>query len=215
MSGFQLQSAVILAIAILVCPIHWVLVARRRPQPGLGMKTVRRYSVWERLVHLGLLVSFTVLAFTGFYATIGWGGPMKGYTLMIHTTFGAVFAVTCGFMLLTWANDHAFGRSHGRFDCGQKLYFWLAGLLVLVALLTMLLSMINLFGTSGQALMYTLHRWATLVLLVATVWHVYATTLAKPGTLGSLVSGFVGGGWVERFHPLWGKGAGADPTRRS
>ena len=101
-----------------------------------------------------------------------------------------------------------------RFDAGQKLYFWFAGLATLVALLSMLLSMISLFGTAGQTLMYTVHRWSTLTLLVGTIWHAYATVLAKPGTLGALVSGYVSAAWADRFHPLWGKSAAQEPPGR-
>jgi cytochrome b subunit of formate dehydrogenase len=72
----------------------------------------------------------------------------------------------------------------------------------------MLLSMVPVLGTASQHLMYQVHRWSTLVLVVATIWHAYATTLAKPGALGALVSGYVTEGWVKRFHPLWGAGAG-------
>jgi|WetSurMetagenome_2_1015567.scaffolds.fasta_scaffold125057_2 formate dehydrogenase subunit gamma len=223
MSGFQLEAAVILAAAIFLCPVHWVLIARRRPRPGLGVRTVRRYSGWERLVHLGLVVSFLVVACTGFYASIRWGGPMTGYMLMIHTTFGAVFAVTALFMLITWAADHAFSKEDGRwmtrggclsaagnlpagrFDAGQKIYFWFAGLAALAALLTMILSMVPLLGTAGQTFMYTMHRWWTLALAVATIWHVYMTVFAKPGTWWSLVSGYVGSAWADLFHPQWGR----------
>jgi len=47
---------------------------------------------------------------------------------------------------------------------------------------------------------------------MATIWHAYQTTLAKPGTLLSLVSGYVTAGWAERYHPLWGKTSGAGPA---
>jgi len=231
MSLFQIASIVGIGGSLAVLPIHYHLFARRQPHPGLGAKGVRRYSLWERLVHLMLVASFLVLAVTGFSASIGWGGPMKGYVLMLHTTSGAVFAVAVGAMLITWAVDHAFRRADGRwirsggclstrgdlpagrFNAGDKIYFWAAGTLALAALLTMLLSMVNLFGTWGQALMYDGHRWSTLVLVILTVWHAYVTTLAKPGTLGALVSGYVSAAWVQRYHPLWGAGAGEAGAR--
>jgi formate dehydrogenase subunit gamma len=230
MSLFQMISIAGIGGTLAFLPLHYLLFARRQPHPGLGTRTVRRYSLWERLVHVALLVSFLVLAVTGFVASIGWGGPMKGYMLMLHTTCGAVFAVSVGAMLLTWAADHAF-NSHdnhfltrcgcltyrkdlpaARFTGGDKVYFWLASVLTLVALLSMLLSMIPLLGTAGQALMYEAHRYSTLVLVMITIWHAYATTLAKPGTFGALVSGYVSAAWAKRYHPMWGK---ASATHRA
>jgi len=233
MSLFQMISIVGIGGVLAFLPVHYLLFARRQPHPGLGEATVRRYSLWERLVHLALLVSFLVLAVTGFSASIGWGGPMKGYVLMLHTTCGAVFAVSVGVMLLTWAADHAFTSHDGqflarggclahrkdlpaaRFTGGDKVYFWMAAVLALAALLTMLLSMIPLLGTAGQALMYETHRYATLVLVMITIWHAYATTLAKPGAFGALISGYVSTAWARRYHPMWGKATGPGPVRHA
>lgn len=233
MSLFQMVSIIGIGGAFAAIPVHYLLFARRQPHPGLGQRTVKRFSLWERLVHLALLVSFLVLAATGFYASIGWNGPMHGYMLMMHTTFGAVFAVSVGCMLLTWAADHGFFAADGqwlarggcvttrgdlpagRFTANEKVYFWCAGLLTLVALLTMLLSMVPLLGTDGQYLMYHTHRYSTLVLVVMTIWHGYITTLAKPGTLGALISGYVSSAWVKRYHPLWRRDAGQAQPRRN
>jgi len=231
MTRFQILSLVGIVGAAALCPIHYLLVARRQPQPGLGERRVRRYNWIERLLHAVLALSFLVLAVTGFWASIGWGGPMTGYSLMLHTTAGAVFACTVAAMLLVWAADHAFTKADGqwlgrggclstagdlpagRFTAGDKVYFWLAAVLTLAALLSMLLSMVPLLDTAGQHLMYDLHRYATLVLVMITIWHAYATTLAKPGGLGAIASGYVGRGWVKRYHPLWGAGSGQGSDR--
>ena len=231
MSGFQLYATVGIVAAVLAAAVHYVLVVRRRPHPGLGMRSVLRYNLWQRLVHLALTLSFLVLTATGFYASIGWGGPMSGYLLMVHTIFGAVFAVSVAAMLVTWAAGHAFAPPDsqwlrlggclsaagdlpaGRFDAGDKVYFWLAAAAGLATLLSMLLSMTSLFGTTGQALLYDVHRWSALVLVIATIWHVYATTLAKPGALGALVSGRVSRAWAERYHPLWNPTPDSPPSK--
>lgn len=231
MSLFQIISILGIGGAVALCPIHYLLVGRRQPHPGHGDRRVRRYNLWERLVHLALVVSFLVLAVTGFWASIGWNGPMRGYVLMMHTTCGAVFAVTVGISLVTWAADHAFRKEDGRwlwrggclsakgdlpaarFNAGEKIYFWLAAPLTAAALLSMLLSMIPLLGQAWQHLMYHTHRYSTLVLVILTIWHAYMTTLAKPGGLGAILSGFVSSAWAKRYHPLWGSGAGQGHTR--
>lgn len=233
MSVFQIASIAGIGGAIVLALVHYVLVGRRQPHPGLGARNVRRYSLWERLVHIVLVLTFLILAWTGFYAAIGWGGPMKGYMLMIHTTSGAVFAFCVGLMMVTWAADHAFARHDGiwlkrggclstasdmpagRFTAGEKIYFWSAGALTLVALLSMLLSMIKVLGTSGQHLMYHVHRWSTLALTVLTIWHAYATVLAKPGGgWMAVLTGRASAAWTKRWHPLWG-GTGQATQPRS
>jgi cytochrome b subunit of formate dehydrogenase len=72
----------------------------------------------------------------------------------------------------------------------------------------MLLSMVPVLDTDGQHLMYHVHRYATLVLLVLTMWHGYITTLAKPGGLTAILLGRVSRSWARRYHPLWGAGEG-------
>lgn len=226
MSLFQILSILGIGGCVGVALLHYVLIARRQPHPGHGERRVRRYSLWERLIHVVLAVTFLVLAVTGFWASIGWDGPMSGYTLMIHTTCGAVFAVCVAVSLLTWAADHALARHDsrwlargggfstrgdlpaGRFSACDKIYFWLAGLLTLAALLSMLLSMITLLGTDGQHLMYHVHRYSTLVLVILTLWHGYATSVAKRGGVGAILSGRVSRSWARRYHPLWGGGRG-------
>jgi formate dehydrogenase subunit gamma len=222
MSLYQTLSILAIAGTAGVCALHYLAVGRRRPRPGLGRPAILRYNLWERFLHLVLLATFLVLAVTAYWASIGWGGPMTGYSLMIHTTCGAVFAVAVAAMLITWAVGNAFGKHDcrwvekggpwstrddlpaGRFDAGDKIFFWAAGVLTLILLLSMLLSMVPLFGTAGQHLMYDIHRYAALVLMVLTLWHAYITTLAKPGGLTAVLRGRVTSGWARLYHPLWG-----------
>ncbi len=222
MTLYQTLSIIAIVGTAGVCALHYLAVGRRMPRPGIGRRSVLRYNLWERFLHLVLLVLFLVLAVTAYWASIGWGGPMAGYSLMIHTTCGAVFGVAVAATLITWAAGHAFGKHDcrymakggpwsararlpaGRFNAGDKIYFWMAGALTLVLLLSMLLSMVPIFGTTGQHLMYDIHRWAALVLLVMTLWHAYITTVAKPGGLTAILRGRVTAGWAKTYHPLWG-----------
>jgi len=222
MSLFQILSILGIGGAVGVCLIHYVLVGRRMPHPGHGQRRLLRYNLWERFLHVVLLALFAVLLVTGFWSVIVHGERLAGYMLMIHTTCGAVFAVAVAAMLVTWAADHAFTDHDcqwlkaggccsargdlpaGRFNAADKIYFWLAAPLVLVLLLSMLLSMVTVFGTEGQELMLLVHRAAAIALVVFTIWHAYGTTLVKPGGLTAILWGRVSTGWARRFHPLWG-----------
>jgi len=222
MSLFRILSILGIGGAVGLCVLHYLVIGRRMPHPGHGRRGVLRYNLWERFLHLVLLAAFLVLLVTGFWAVIVHDGRIAGYMLMIHTTCGAVFAVAVAAMLVTWAADHAFADPDrhwlcgggccstrarlpaGRFNAGDKIYFWLAGLLTLILLLSMLLSMVDLFGPTGQDLLLLLHRAAAIVLVVVTIWHAYCTTLIKPGGLTAILRGRVSTGWALTYHPLWG-----------
>lgn len=211
-----------LCVMAAAAALHWVwwLIVHRGP--ARRPRGVPRYTWVERLIHLGLTVSFLTLAGTGFYATICTGEPMTGYLLMAHTTCGGMFAFFLILAAVVWAHDNRFaagdgqwmkacggyctGRSGlpaGRFDAAQKVHFWLmlAGGIVLV--LTPALSMLDWFGTEGQELLYEVHRWAALVLAVVVVEHAYFTGLVKRGGLWSMVGGTVSREWARRYHPQW------------
>ena len=150
MTLYQTLSIVAIVGTLGACALHYLAVDRRMPRPAIGRRSVLRYTLWERFLHLVLLVLFLVLAVTAYWASIGWGGPMAGYSLMIHTTCGAVFGVAVAAMLITWAAGHAFGKHDcrwltkggpwsacgdlpaGRFNAGDKIFFWVAGALTLL-----------------------------------------------------------------------------------
>ena len=211
-----------LCITVVGLAIHWLVFARRAGRAGGAVRNVRRYSPWERLVHLVATVSFLVQAGTGFWACVCTGEQMTGYILMIHVTFGGLFAVCMVLAIITWAEDHRFvacdakwlrhwgsyltgrgGQPAGRFDAGEKMFFWKLAVVGTVVVVSPALSMLDLFGTAAQELLYEVHRYAALVLTIVMIKHAYLTTLARPGTYGSMISGNVSPDWANRYHPNW------------
>jgi len=222
MNGFQLISLAGLGGTVLAIALHFVIARPRRGAPSAREpRDVPRLTRWERLVHAVLLLAFLVLLATSGWPTLR-GERMSGYFLMVHTVAGAVFAVALVAMMITWAADARFqatdvawlrrqkvisegpdGAPAGRFDPIEKAYFWTAGILGLATLISTMLSMVPLFGTVGQTVLYEIHRYAALLLVMATVVHLYRTTLAKPGTLGILSTGRVSQAWANHHHALW------------
>ncbi len=205
----------VVALALL----HFLFAGRKVSVPSGGTK-VRRYNIWERLVHLALTVSFLVLAITGF-AEVFEGERMEGFVLMIHATFAPVFACSVAAMMLTWAGDCRF-ESHdrawlraggcccsckdvpaGRFSGGQKMLFWLTGILTLVLTLSMVASMFPIFSGHGMEILLQIHRYSALLLVVVMLMHAYATLMVRRGGFWALVTGKVSSEWAKRFHPLW------------
>jgi hypothetical protein len=62
-----------------------------------------------------------------------------------------------------------------------KLMFWIILLGGFVVTMTMLLSMLPLFGTDGLYQLLDIHRYAGLLVVVALAIHLYAVVLQRLG----------------------------------
>jgi len=200
----------------------------RKEKPG-----VRRFNLWERLIHAATLLSFLVMATTGLTAALR-GRPLEGWLLLVHWTTAPLFAVGLAALTLTWPEFGRFERHDmawvrrlggylggaddlpaGMFNAGQKAFFWIVALLGAVTVLSGLVRMAPVFGAPGQAAALTAHRYAALFLTMGAIVHVYLGTLANPGTIRAMLLGSVGPAWVRRHHPVWAERLGLDPAEQS
>lgn len=193
------------------------------PDPDETKPTLRRWSLWERLVHLALTVSACGLIVTGFAPQLLWGLRTHGWWVMVHVSFGGVFLVALALMVLTWqgrarlapGDGHwlihrlprvAVGADAGEsdiWDPGQKMLFWLTAWTSLVVGATMVLAMTPLLGTAGIELLYEIHRYAAVVLTVLLIFHTYIMLAVKRGAAASMLHGRVSRRWAERHHRRW------------
>ncbi|MCK5271522.1 MAG: hypothetical protein KAJ52_03055 [Sedimentisphaerales bacterium] len=139
------------------------------------------------LIRLATFLCFVVLAVTGFYPAMFTGEPLSGYSLMLHATASPVLAVCLVALVLVTAQRNRFDRkdwdhlqmrfSWKSFDehstissatvIWRKVFFWLMILLSLPVMLSIVLSMFPIFGTSGQEFLYHLHRYVTLLFVMS------------------------------------------------
>jgi cytochrome b subunit of formate dehydrogenase len=146
------------------------------------------------LAYLVAVLSFVVLALTGFYPVLVLGEHISGYLVMVHATFAPVFAVCLAFLAVVWARncrftqgdwpwferivkrvtlagssvEKSFRKSSG---LGQKITFWLVVFLALPLGLSIVLSMFPLFGTHGQELLLGAHRGIALIFAPVAILH--------------------------------------------
>ena len=192
---FRLLSIAILVVTVGSAVVH-MLVVKAKGGSGCAAKGRRRLNLWERLVLLGMVGSVGVLAATSLLPRLLLNELMTGYLLMIHVTFGGVFAACLAAAAVTWAWDSRFEKGDwawlkagaciardneaaGRFTAAQKLLFWLMLAFGVVAGLTMACSMIPLLGQEGQHLMYNIHRCVSLLLLAVAIWQAYYALAAS------------------------------------
>jgi formate dehydrogenase gamma subunit len=190
---------------------------------------VKRFSWFERMLHLTVLVTFLFLAFTGLaFSFDGWRWMQLVFGDNVtprdwHGWLGYVFGAGVLLMLLRWWRDallvrsdrqwfKAFGGYLGahapvpaeRFNAGQKLYFWTVvsgGLLLLAS--GVVLYFAESLSLDAVFIAAMLHNLAALFGVAGVISHIYLSTAANPGTVQAIFAGWVTKLWARMHHPLW------------
>jgi formate dehydrogenase subunit gamma len=192
---------------------------------------IRRFGFLERIVHWVVGVTFVLLLFTGLafaYPSLFWlttllgGGPAAR---VLHPQIGALFGVGLLGMFVLWVRDMFLDRKDrewlgaikhyaaherdkvppaGKYNGGQKLFFWVQSVLGIVFVATgLLLWFPAFFGPSLLNTARLLHYAATLGGALFLIVHVYLGTVAYPGTARSMLDGKVTPAWARLHHPRW------------
>ena len=193
-------------------------------------KEVVRYSLFERIVHWVVGVTFLYLLLSGMalaYPRMAWlaNGLGGGQTMRAaHPWVGVVFSAGLLVMVFMWAGAMRFEKSDrewvrrmreythtghtgldtGRYNAGQKGYFWA----VLVFGAVLLITGIPLWfpwmaGVGVRQTARIIHNLAYLVMLAGFMIHVYMSTVMFPGTMSGMTSGKVSRRWASWHHPRW------------
>jgi len=135
------------------------------------------------LVRLVAGLCFIVLAVTGFYPALILGQSLSGYFLMVHVTAGGAFAACIAFLVLCGASGNCLNRSDWSSPALSvplcKICFWLLILLALPVFLSVVLSMLTLFGTCGQLLLADVHRYSALFFAAVVIAYCYLVVCCK------------------------------------
>jgi formate dehydrogenase subunit gamma len=195
---------------------------------------IERYTLVERVNHwigsatyLYLLV--TGLAFWSPYlywmAAVVGGGPTARFW---HPWIGVIFTASTFTMWLHWGGEmrktdedrawwkaiRSYVRNEdeslplvGKFNYGQKLWFWL----IFYGVILLFLSGLGLWFTESipwnlRFLRYAailVHVGAALLTIGGFFIHVYMSTFLEEGSLRSMIEGGVSTTWAKAFHRLW------------
>jgi formate dehydrogenase subunit gamma len=202
-----------------------------------------RHTVYTRVLHWTVAVSFVLSLLSGFAIYSPWlyhwltplfgGGPM---TRFLHPWFALVFTIAFAFQFVNWlrpmrwTNDdrrwmkrmrgYVTNREKveppetGFFNGGQKLYFWLIVFSAVIFLVTGLVMWFDhVAGRWLVAVSYVLHDLAGLLMLAGFIIHIYEGTAAQPGTFRSMVDGTVTDDWARTHHPAWFQDVARDDRR--
>jgi formate dehydrogenase subunit gamma len=188
-----------------------------------------RHKLSSRVVHWSVAVTFLIALFTGmpiWSPVFGWMSALFGGLTVcrwLHPWSGVAFAVTTLVMFVHWFSQMRFDAADrkfnfieylrfsqaedpevGKYNAGQKFFFWAATVTMIVLLLTgVVLWWSTSFGQTLRSLSILIHDVAFIGFFMAIVGHIYLGTAAEPGTFRSMTRGTVTKPWARLHHPRW------------
>jgi len=195
---------------------------------------IRRYTMSERVGHwiAAFVYIYPLLTGLSFYsphlfwlAIVLGGGPTSRFW---HPIVGVLFVVSLFWMLSVWGADMQITEADrewkkampnyirnedenlppiGRFNYGQKLFYWgmlFAGVMLLLS--GSVLWFPEIFARKAHALLLLaifVHVGAALISIGAFIVHVYMGTAMVRGGFTSIVRGEVSPAWAKMHHHLW------------
>ncbi len=219
----------LIIFVVFMVTLHYHRFGPKRIPFVYGSGEVRRFSFLERGVHLFRLISFAFLALTGLIMAFNWDSwqnllfTSPEQMLDVHIWMGIVFAVTTLMGMGLWSKD-AFFKAYdkvwmkmsggylgakgevpaGRFNAGQKMFYWFTTIFGLLIIITGILLIIKYqFQLSTICLLSTIHNLVAFILIAGVLAHAYLGTIANPGTWRVLVDGYVTKTWAKHHHPNW------------
>lgn len=191
-----------------------------------------RYNFAERVVHWIVAFTFIALMLSGFAlgyprayflsGLFGGGQTMR----FLHPWFGVAFTLGVLWMLVKWAGsmrlndgDRAWvknmktyaGSGHsgldvGKYNAGQKGYYWFSiifGLVLLVSGIPLWYPWLLGESNTIQHIARFIHHATFLLMVGGFMIHVYMSTVMFPGTLSAMTTGRVSRAWAAWHHPGW------------
>lgn len=217
---------------------HYMIVGPKVfPHDG---KKIHAFSLYNRFIHQVAAISFIVIVPTGFIIAFGsffGGGAFVSLCKTLHALFTIPFAIVVIPMFLMWVKYAFFNFDDvkwmmilggylskekkpipaGKFNCGQKMWFWIATLGSIVMVLTGAImffmdfnieALKTLTGLSQIDLLRVaaiLHNVVGFVVAALFITHIYMSMFAIKGAVHSIINGHMEEEEVRILHSSWYK----------
>jgi formate dehydrogenase subunit gamma len=205
-----------------------------RPTTAIPEDEVQRYNFAERAYHWINAIAYTYLLLTGlaiFTPLAYWLAYVLGGPATIrywHPWIGLIYLATIFWMHRMWKRDmqkipederwsknlraYAENRDElmppqGRFNAGQKQFWWVMLYCTIILLITGIIMWIP--EKMPRELHWVLpitvfiHSATALVTIAAFIIHVYMSIWVTPGSMKAMVEGHVSTTWARTHHRLW------------
>jgi formate dehydrogenase subunit gamma len=205
-----------------------------RPTTAIPEDEVQRYNFAERAYHWINAIAYTYLMLTGlalFTPLAYWLAYVLGGPATIrywHPWVGLIYLATIFWMHRLWKRDmqkipedekwskniiaYAENRDElmppqGRFNAGQKQFWWVMLYCTFILLITGIIMWIP--EKMPRELHWVLpiivflHSATALITIAAFIIHVYMSVWVTPGSMKAMVEGHVSTDWARTHHRLW------------
>jgi formate dehydrogenase subunit gamma len=205
-----------------------------RPTTAIPEDEVQRYNFAERAYHWINAIAYTYLMLTGlalFTPLAYWLAYIFGGPAVIrywHPWIGLIYLATIFWMHRMWKRDmqkipederwskniraYAENRDElmppqGRFNAGQKQFWWVMLYCTFILLITGIIMWIP--EKMPRELHWVLpitvfiHSATALITIAAFIIHVYMSIWVTPGSMKAMVEGHVSTNWARTHHRLW------------
>jgi formate dehydrogenase subunit gamma len=205
-----------------------------RPTTAIPEDQVQRYNFAERAYHWINAIAYTYLMLTGlaiFTPLAYWLAYVLGGPATIrywHPWIGLIYLATIFWMHRMWKRDmqkipqdeqwskniraYAENRDElmppqGRFNAGQKQFWWVMLYCTFILLITGIIMWIP--EKMPRELHWVLpitvfiHSATALITIAAFIIHVYMSVWVTPGSVKAMVEGHVSTNWARHHHRLW------------
>ena len=205
-----------------------------RPTTAIPEDEVQRYTFAERAYHWINAIAYTYLMLTGlaiFTPLAYWLAYVLGGPATIrywHPWIGLIYLATIFWMHRMWKRDmqkipederwskniraYAENRDElmppqGRFNAGQKQFWWVMLYCTFILLITGIIMWIP--EKMPRELHWVLpitvfvHSATALITIAAFIIHVYMSVWVTPGSVKAMVEGHVSTRWARTHHRLW------------
>lgn len=233
--GAYFMAAVISAIVL-----FYLVQGKTRLPGGRSGKQILRFTLNQRTAHWFTVGIFWLLGITGLILLYGrfvliplLGAEGFSVTasacIEIHNLIGPLFLLAILSMLILFVKDNFFALidlkwmakgggmfgghvSAGRFNAGEKTWFWLVMIFGFSISITGLILDFPLFGQGREimALSHVIHGISALILISISFGHIYLGTIGVEGTLDSMTTGYVDENWAKSHHDYWFEEMSAD-----
>lgn len=226
--GAYFMAAIIFAIVL-----FFLLRGKLRLPGGRTGELLCRFTLNQRTAHWFGVGIFWLLGITGLILLYGRFVliPLlgaEGFSITasackeMHNLIGPLFLLAVLALLVLYIKDNLFNRgdltwikkgggmfgghvSAGRFNAGEKTWFWLVMIFGFLLCITGLILDFSILGQGREimALSHMIHGISALLLIAVSFGHIYLGTIGVEGTLEGMTTGYIDASWAKSHHDLW------------